>query len=592
MKALSGINNLFHHPVDKDGGPVEPNICPRCSSDLTAQETYQQFSVCENCRYHFALLARRRVGLLADRDSFKEQQRRLVSTDPLEFSDRLSYRQRLDEARRATGLLDAVITGTCKIGGRNAVLAVVAFEFMGGSMGSVVGEKITAVFELAIEEGLPLITVVGTGGARMQEGMLSLVQMAKTAAAAEHLHGAGLPYISVLTNPTTGGIYASFASLGDITVAEPHALIGFAGPRVVEQTTGRKLPTGSHTAEFQLGHGMLDEIIDRTELRDYLVRVLSLLCPTRRQPRVKGRRRPPKVAEPDESPWEMVSLARRPDRPTSLSYLKRITEEWVEINGDRLHGDDLSIVCGFAELGGRIVVSVGQERGSGEAEHERRGGGRTRPTGFRKAQRALHLAAKFHVPVICLVDTPGANPDIVSEENGLGRAIATTLATMSDLPVPIISAIIGEGGSGGALALSVADRVLMLEHAVYSVIAPEGAAAILYRDASRAEDLSKALRLTAYDCKQLGVVDGIVPEPEGAAHANPDEAARILKQALIYELAAIERQSPEKLIKARYRKFRKMGRFKTQSIWGMSRVLERLSPSTSSQRSEPEHSDD
>jgi acyl-CoA carboxylase subunit beta len=579
LKTLQDLINLFQRAPETEAEvppQTTPQVCPDCGEELGSQELYRRLSICEQCRRHFTLSARRRIDLLADRGSFKEDHRRLVSNDPLTFSDRLPYRKRLDEARRRTGLLDAVVTGTCTLGGRSIVLAVVDFEFMGGSMGSVVGEKITSAFELALERRLPIITVASSGGARMQEGMLSLVQMAKTSAAAQRLHRAGLPFISVLADPTTGGIFASFASLGDITIAEPRALIGFAGPRVVEQTTGRKLPPGSHTAEAQLRYGMIDQIVERVELRGYLMQILSLLGPQQRQPLHKRQAQIQQLHEPDAAPWEIVRLARRPDRPTAMAYVRSMTTGWTELHGDRLHGDDPATICGLAELGGQTVVIIGQERGADEEERARRNGGRPQPEGFRKAQRAMALAAKFHLPLISLIDTPGAKPDLESEESGLARAIATTMATMSDLPVPIVSVIIGEGGSGGALALGISDRVLMLEHAIYSVIAPEGAAAIIYRDASRAEDVSRALKLTAHDCKFLGVIDTIVPEPEGAAHSAPEEAARLLRNALLLELSNIQGRAPGKLVAARQRKFRKMGRFETLSNWDISALLQRL----------------
>jgi acetyl-CoA carboxylase carboxyl transferase alpha subunit len=259
-----------------------------------------------------------------------------------------------------------------------------------------------------------------------------------------------------------------------------------------------------------------------------------------------------------------------------MAYIQHMASEWTEIHGDRLYGDDPAIVCGLAKLEGQTVVLIGHERGAGEQERERRNGGRPRPEGFRKAQRAMALAAKFHLPVVSLIDTPGASLDLGSESHGLARSIATTMAAMSDLPVPIVSAIIGEGGSGGALALGVSDRVLMLKHAIYSVISPEGAAAIIYRDAGRAEEISRALKLTAHDCRSLGVIDGIVPEPEGAAHTAPEEAAQLLKCALLYELSTIQQRTPAKLLAARQRKFRRMGRFESLPQWDMSALRERL----------------
>jgi acetyl-CoA carboxylase carboxyl transferase beta subunit len=238
---------------------------------------WQRYRVCGNCRYHFQLTAVERIDLLADPESFKATTPTLVSVDPLVFTDRVSYRDRLERARRETGLNEAVVTGTARINGRDCVLAVFDFNFMGGSMGSVVGDKVALAMEMAIERRHPFIGVVASGGARMQEGMLSLVQMGKTAATAMRLHQAGVPSITVLTNPTTGGVYASFASQGDFLFAEPGALIGFAGPRVIEQTIRQKLPEGFQRAEYLLDHGMVDVIVDRSKMKGQLSSILKML---------------------------------------------------------------------------------------------------------------------------------------------------------------------------------------------------------------------------------------------------------------------------------------------------------------------------
>ena len=223
-----------------EGSPAlasSPSTCPACSAPAEGT-AWQRYRVCGQCRYHFQLTAAERIELLADPDSFKPSNPTLISVDPLVFTDRVSYRDRLERARRETSLNEAVVTGTARINGRDCVLAVFDFNFMGGSMGSVVGEKVALAYEMAAERRVPFISVVSSGGARMQEGMLSLVQMGKTTAAAMRLHQAGVPSVTVLTNPTTGGVYASFASQGDFLFAEPGALIGFAGPRVIEQLTG------------------------------------------------------------------------------------------------------------------------------------------------------------------------------------------------------------------------------------------------------------------------------------------------------------------------------------------------------------------
>ncbi|MCL5959809.1 MAG: acetyl-CoA carboxylase carboxyltransferase subunit alpha [Chloroflexi bacterium] len=443
-------------------------------------------------------------------------------------------------------------------------------------MGSVVGEKIALAFELAVKKKLPVVTVATSGGARMQEGMLSLAQMAKTAAATQRLHAAGLPYVSVLANPTTGGVFASFASLGDIIIAEPRALIGFAGPRVVEQTLGIRLPPGSHTAEFLLAHGMIDKIVDRERLRDLLMVLVKLLMTRQRLVAAHGEgQTPAKTEHPAVSAWKTVQLARHQQRPTSLDYIGRLFSSFVELHGDRLFGDDPAIVGGLADLNGQVVVVIGQERGHGEysAEHN---SGRARPEGYRKALRLMEMAVAFHLPLVTFIDTPGAYPGLESEERGLASALAHCLARLSELPTPVIAVVIGEGGSGGALALGVADRVLMLENAIYSVIAPEGAATILYRDASKAEEVAPALKLTAHDCRELGVVDLVVPEPEGGAHRDHDRAAWLLKEVLVEQLLQVESEPVARLVKERYRKYRRMGEYGTYFLDALSRELAQL----------------
>ena len=532
---------------------TEEEYCLFCGINLSESEIYHRYRVCPECRFHHSLPARQRIALLADPGSFKEINQFLTSIDPLSFSGKEPYEERLHEAQRRTGLTEAVITGVCTIGGNPTAIAVLDFGFMGGNMGGVVGEKIALAFELATRRKIPMVTVVSSGGARVQEGMLSLMQMAKTAAAAKRLHSQRLPHIAVLTNPTSGEVYASFANLGDVILAEPKALIGFASLRVVEQTSGKPLPEGSHTAEDHLLHGMVDQVVDRTRLRQLLSILLDLLSSRYRLTITRKGKPSPVPEHPEEQAWHTVQLARHKKRPTALDYISRITSSFVELRGDRHYGDDRAIICGVAELSGEAVVIIGQERSHNE--------GRAYPEGFRKAQRAMRMAAVFGMPVITLIDTPGAYPGLDAEERGIGHAIASTLALMSDLPTPIVSVIIGEGGSEGALALGVADRILMMENAIYSVISPEGAASIIYRDAKKAEEMASALKLTALDCKELGVIDTVVPEPEGGAHADPDEAARLLKNIIVRELLEAQKLNLAKLIKNRYKKFRRMGEY-------------------------------
>lgn len=563
MRRLFTVRTLRPRPALVPLGPEQqpaalPPICPECQAVLADAPRYALVRVCDVCGYHFPVRAHDRIAQLADPGTFRETAARLTSTDPLDFADDKPYRDRLREQQTRTGQTDALVTGTAQIHGHAVVLAVLDFAFMGGSMGVVVGEKLARAADFAGKKRWPLISVVASGGARMQEGMLSLLQLAKTAAAIQRLRAEGVPFVSVLTNPTTGGVFASFASLGDRIVAEPRALIGFAGPRVVEQTMGEPLPPGSHTAEFLFAHGMIDAVVPRDRLRDELGETLAILTAPRTWPKpataALTQQEPPDVA-----PWQIVQDARDATRPTALDYTAAMLDRFVELHGDRCFGDDPAVVAGFGLLAGRPLAVIALERGHGDDAAHRRFG-RPYPEGYRKAQRVMRLAANLHLPVLTLVDTPGAYPGLAAEERGLAGQLAETMALMSELPVPIVAAIIGEGGSGGALALALADRVLMQERAIYSVIAPEGAAAILYRDAGRAAEIAPKLKLTAPELKAFGIVDQIVTEPEGGARADPTAAAAAVRAAIVAALVELQDRQASRLIRDRAERYRRIGR--------------------------------
>jgi acetyl-CoA carboxylase carboxyl transferase subunit beta len=532
-----------------------PGACSRCGADLAADADFATTRVCAACGYHDRESARAAIVRLVDPDSFRERDVNLVSRDPLQFEDERTYRDRLHTLKGETGESDALITGTARLNGHEIAIAALDFGFLGGSMGVVVGEKLARAAELARREKRALVTVVGSGGARMQEGLLSLLQMAKTASQVQELKDAGLPFISVLTNPTTGGVFASFASLGDVVYAEPKSLIGFAGPRVAEQVLGRPLPPGSHSAEFLLEHGFVDSVVPRHHLRSAIALTLNTIGSNVARP--KRTRLTSGPLEPLE-PWEAVQTARDPDRPTTLHYVSECLDYWIELHGDRTGTDDRSVIAGLGQLEGQAVAVIGFERGSEHDPVDRRGG-RPMPGGYRKAQRLMRLASRFRIPLIAFIDTPGAYPGIESEEEGLAFEIATTMAAMIRVDAPTISVIVGEGGSGGALAFAVADRVLMQERAIYSVIAPEGAAAILYRDASRAPELADQLKITAQEVRKLGISDGTIPEPKGGAKADPVTAARRVKTAILDHLAEVNRMDRDKRKSTRYHRYRTIG---------------------------------
>ncbi len=551
------------------------DTCIACSESLEDSELYATHRVCPNCRFHYSMGARERIASLADRGTFRETNRSVVSLDPLSFSTRVSYKLRLFQDQRRTGLTEAVVTGSCSIGASPAVLIVLDFGFMGGSMGSVVGEKVALAFEHASKRKLPVVAVVTSGGARIQEGMLSLMQMAKTTIAASRLSEKGLPFICVLANPTTGQVYASFANMADVLLAEPGAIVGFAPLRYVKRSTGRPMPRGSHTSEGHLEHGLLDKVVDRTNLRDVLAILLDLLG-TRY--RLDPQTQPPRDGGPHPEPtgaWDSVQLARHESRPTTLDYLDRMCTSFVELHGDRVYGDDRSMVTGIAHLSGQTVVVIGQERDRRGEEGDADAEGAT-PEGLRKAQRAIALAVKFDLPLLTLIDTPGPATSLDAEQRGIGAEIASTMSALEGCAAPSIGVVIGEGGGESALALAVTDRVLMLEHAIYSVVSPEEAAGLIYQDAGRAEEVAESLKLTSEDCRELGIVDEVVQEPLGGAHTSPDEAARQLRSAVLRNLAELQRMSGKRRLSQRYKKFRNVGRYSSRVRAAVAREVNSL----------------
>ncbi|HEY3249224.1 MAG TPA: acetyl-CoA carboxylase carboxyltransferase subunit alpha/beta [bacterium] len=508
------------------------------------------------------------ITFLADPDSFKEHDRGLVSIDPLAFVDNVPYRQRLSEARERTKLREAVVIGEGRMEGLPVILIAFEFGFIGGTMGSVAGEKVAKAFDLAIRRRLPVVSYTASGGARLQEGMLSLMQMAKTAEARARHDKAGLAYVSILGHPTFGGVAASFAALGDVLVAAPGSQIGFVGPRVIETMQNTVLPADSHRAETLLQAGLLDLVVPLDQMRHdvaYLIRHLSPEVPNRtplpklrRSARYRIRRgRAPRAPL---SAWDEVTLARRTDRPTTRVYIEYLVRGFVELHGDRQSGDDPAIVAGLGELGGHTVMIIGQERGRTPEEQAKCRKGSAMPEGYRKALRLMNLAAKFHLPVLTFIDTPGAASGYDAESKGVWLALAQNLAAMAMLPTPTVAVLIGEGGSGGALALGVADRVLMLEHAFYSVISPEAAAAILHRDTTRATDVASALKSTAGDLRAMGIIDAIVPEPGAGAHTDPPAMAEMLRHHILGALRDLRRLRPPKLLRERWKRYRHVGR--------------------------------
>ena len=456
---------------------------------------------------------------------------------------------------------------------------------MMSSMGEVVGEKITRAVERATREKLPVILFTCSGGARMQEGIVSLMQMAKTSAALKRHSDAGLLYVTVLTDPTTGGVTASFAMLGDIILAEPGALIGFAGPRVIEQTIGQKLPKGFQRAEFLVEHGFVDAIVERPKLRETLGEILRMhsrdsvwertLEGTASEAAEAGEKELPEGAGNGQvgasdvrdglklhnqvaEAWDRVQISRMKDRPVGSDYIHALFTDFMEFHGDRYYRDDRAIIGGIAYFHGMPVTVIAQEKGTNTKENIEHNFGMPSPDGYRKALRLMKQAEKFGRPVICFVDTPGAFCGLEAEERGQGEAIARNLFEMSGLTVPVLSIVIGEGGSGGALAMAVADEVWMLENSIYSILSPEGFASILWKDSSKAKEAAEVMKLTAGDLYELGMVEHVFLEPSHYTVQNLKEVTREMDEKIREFIGQYGALTAEEITERRYQRFRQM----------------------------------
>ncbi len=545
--------------------PSENTVtCKLCGAVIDKTEAKQNRYVCTKCGYYFRVRTHNRIRMVADPESFEEWFADIEEKNPLNFP---GYEEKLKEVQEKTGQKEGMTIGRAAINGIPVVLGICDSRFLMGSMGHVYGEKITAAVERATKERLPVILFCCSGGARMQEGIMSLMQMEKTSMALKRHSDAGLLYIPVLTDPTTGGVTASFAMLGDVILAEPGALIGFAGPRVIEKTIGEKLPAGFQSSEFQLEHGFVDAIVERKNLKKTLTQLLKLYT------QVKGYAdfapSDADTAEPEEvareqamkslplSAWDKVKAARSVDRPSTTDYMDLIFDDFFELHGDRLFKDDHAVIGGVAYLDGQPVTVIGIQKGKNFDECAYRNYGMCSPEGYRKALRLMKLAEKFGMPIVTFVNTSGAYPGKEAEENGQGEAIARNLYEMSALKTPIVSLMIGEGGSGGALGLAVGNEVWMMENATYSILSPEGFASILWKSSERVEEAAGVMKLTAADLKELGIIEKIIPEYGGANEWTLKSIAMYMKKELKEYLKKNALKSGTILAEERYERFRK-----------------------------------
>lgn len=566
---------LFRDREDRNQEKKEPSApeglwlkCPKCGEVVYRDDVKAYGYVCPKCEGYFRIGTRTRIRMVADTGTFQEWFTDLETENPLEYP---GYEEKIADLQEKTKLHEAVTVGKCMVNGLETVLGVCDARFLMGSMGYVVGEKITRAFERATEEKLPVVLFTSSGGARMQEGIVSLMQMAKTSAAIRKHSEAGLFYLPVLTDPTTGGVTASFAMLGDVILAEPGALIGFAGPRVIAQTIGQKLPEGFQRAEFLVEKGIIDGVVERQELKETVWKLLNIhqdalqyihygdTQNVENLPEIRNSCGKAAGCDKKElTAWERVEISRSKERPTTLSYVQQVFDDFLELHGDRAFRDDGAVIGGIAMFGGQPVTVIGQQKGKNVKENIYRNFGMASPEGYRKALRLMKQAEKFGRPVVTFVDTPGAACGIEAEERGQGEAIARNLLEMSGIQTPMVSILIGEGGSGGALGLAVTDEVWMMENATYSILSPEGFASILWKDGKRAKEASEVMKITAKDLKKLQIIEKVIREPEPANEENLPEIAEEIREDLDGFLRKSCQKTREQIVEERYERFRRM----------------------------------
>ncbi len=486
-----------------------------------------------------------RIGAVALRDAvLDEGSFRSWDTTPLDVGPDDAYRAELAEAAAATGFDESVLTGEGRVFGRRIAVVACEFDFLAGSIGVAAAERIAAAIERATAEGLPLVASPSSGGTRMQEGTVAFLQMVKIAAAVELHKRAHLPYLVYLRHPTTGGVFASWGSLGHVTAAEPGALIGFLGPRVYQHLYGEPFPSGVQTAENLLRHGVIDGVVPLELLRDTLDRALKVVSDEPGAPP----QAPDAEPVPDVPAWESVEASRRPDRPGVGYLLRHGTSDTVLLSGTGL-GEAATTLLALARFGGQPAVVLGQQRVVG---------GTVGPAALREARRGMALAAGLRLPLVLVIDTAGPALSAEAEQGGLAGEIARCLAELVTLDTPTVSVLLGQGSGGPALAMVPADRVLAALHGWLAPLPPEGASAIVYRDTDHAPQLAAAQGIRSVDLMRHGIVDAIVPEHPDAADTPMEFTAR-LSATIADELHRLRALPADTRMADRLRRYRNIG---------------------------------
>ena len=543
----------------------EDKICFACNKDIEKSSKFKIYKICseKDCNFHFHISAKERINLIIDSGSFKEINKNLSSNfEQIAQEELENYDEKIKSDQFRTGLDEAAVTGTAKVNGKQITVIALDFGFLGGSMGLIVGEKIALAYELAAKKQFPVITIINSGGTRVQEGVISLMQMSKTVSAANLLKNSNIPMISILCNPSTGQVMSSFATLSDIIIGEPGAKIGYSSYRKLRN----KNPDESkdqYTSEDFLKRGFVDLVINREDLKYQISTLIDIL-----KPKYSYKSKKIKITKNKNLKFnnalESLKISRNIDRPKASIYINNIFSDFIELHGDRINDDDDSVIIGLGRILNEPFILIAQERKIITKSNNnvvRNYKNKIIPSGFRKANRALKLAEKFKIPCLCLVDAVYPELSLKSEYSGLAFSISELISTKLNLETPILSVIIGEGGSETALAFSIADSIMMQKNSIFTPLSPEEAAKIKLGDSRKVKEISNIMKFTSEDCLKLGIIDRVIDEPSEGSHQNYLESSKLLQEGIIEELSLIRNVYPKTLAKRRSNKFRKMGEY-------------------------------
>lgn len=533
MLAVKKRNNIVRNNIIEN-----KNICSKCSGEL------DEFFTCKICGYNAYITAKQRILQISDTNTFSK-----LDFDNIDISEKCNYEDKKKKAQENTQLDEAIIIGTCTIGGIKAILGVMDSKFMMGTLSVSVGESITKAFEYATNKKLPVILFCASGGARIQEGLYSLVQMAKINTEIKRHSDKGLLYISCLTNPTMGGVTASFGLSGDINIAETNSQIGFAGKSIIQSLYNEKIDDDFQTEKYNEKNGMVDIIADRKNIKSIIVDLLMFIKNDNNKSNniIKSK----KTFEKNDNLLEILQDVRNINRFKGKDYLISIFDKYIELKGDRVNNNDSSILCGIGTIENRTFIFNIQNKGRNLEENEESNYGLTKPSGYRKVLRISKLAEKFDIPIINIIDSAGADPGVYSEEDGQAVSIANCLTTFSDLKTIIISLVVGEGSSGGALALSICDSIGMLKNSIYTVISPEAYLKIIHKEEKINNELLKKMRFTANDLLEDEIIDEVIDEND-----DLDFNVSNIKKFILNNYENLRKQNLKELINNRYKKIR------------------------------------